>query len=55
MNFAAYCYGSLRDVLDSLQGDYPPEDPAILRVVLARCVAEVISLRDELARVGGAK
>lgn len=49
MNFADYCYGPLEDVLNALQGDYPPNDPAILRAVLARCVEEVISLRKALA------
>lgn len=45
MNFADYCYGPLDQVLESLTGDNPPDDPAILRAVLARCVAEVIQLR----------
>lgn len=51
MNFADYCYGPLEDVLDALQGDFPPDNPAILRAVLARCVGEVIQLRADLARV----
>lgn len=54
MNFADYCHGPLLDVLAELDGDNPPNEAAILRAVLTRCVAEIISLRAELARVGGA-
>lgn len=55
MNFSDYCYGPLQDVLDALQGDFPPDDPAILRVILARCVQEVIEIRAQVQRSGGAQ
>lgn len=54
MNYADYCYGPLSDVLAALEGDFPPTDPIILRMILARCVRETIELREQLARVGGA-
>lgn len=47
MNYADFSYGPLDDVLDALTGDNPPDDPVVLRMVLARCVAEVIRLREQ--------
>lgn len=54
MKFSEYCYGPLPDLLAELEGDNPPSDPQVIRVILCRCVREVIDLREALARNGGA-
>lgn len=53
MTFAEYCYGPLPDVLAELEGDNPPTDPAVLRVIIARCQRETIELRKALTGRGG--
>ncbi|MBZ2859406.1 hypothetical protein IPR95_22350 [Xanthomonas perforans] len=45
MNFADYCYGPLDDVLHALTGDFPPDDPVVLRVILSRCLGEIIAIK----------
>ena len=55
MNYAEYCYGPLDEVLNSLAGDNPPSDPIILRMVLTRCVSEIIQLQAQVQRLGNAR